>query len=55
MDYKKILENYRNFVASVRSQSNDYDKFCDCGLIDGYHNDDCLTMSFRKDEEYLER
>jgi hypothetical protein len=57
VDYNKILDNYRNFVGSIRSHTNDYDLLCDCGNLDndGCHSDDCMTMKFRLNEEQLKR
>ena len=51
---KEYEENkrLRNFIDAIRSQSDDWNQFCDCGIDE--HYEDCMTMKIRKDEEKME-
>ena len=61
--YKGVYEkeyNYNKrllgFIESLCSQTNDWDKLCDCPVADGNeenHHKDCMTMKIRHDEENL--
>ena len=51
--YNRQLEKCANFIESIESQTNEWDKLCDCGCENGIHDDDCMTFKIRKDVENL--
>lgn len=41
-----------NFIESASSYTNDWDDMCDCNMLDGEHDKDCMSIKFRIDQIY---
>ncbi len=46
---RKQVRDLNEFIDSVENHTEDFDVVCDCQSIKGYHDEDCMTIKFRKD------
>ena len=42
-------EKLRNFILDIEIYTDNWDDFCDCEQQNGSHQNNCMTMNFRKD------